>query len=103
MLQGRLQIYPSSLAMYLSLKGRVRWKGSVCAAVPAVECCEVVCVVSVLSSAEAQDGQRGCARSLRAVCEQGGAQGHLASSIAKGSLAAEQGGRTRLWMCSRAS
>lgn len=83
MLQGRLQIYPSSLAMYLSLKGRVRWKGSVCAAVPAVVCCEVVCVISVFSSAEAQDGQRGCARSLRAVCEQGGAQGHLASSIAQ--------------------
>lgn len=63
MLQGRLQIYPSSLAVYPSFEREVGWKGSVCAAVLAVVCCEVLCVVSVLSSAEAQDGQRGCARS----------------------------------------
>lgn len=64
MLQGKLQIFPSCLVVPPSLEGSMGWKGSVCAAVPAVMCCEVLCVDSVLGSAEAQDGQRGCASSL---------------------------------------
>lgn len=83
MLQGKLRIYPPSLAVRPSLKGCTGWKGSVCAAVPALMCYEVLCADKRARLCRGVGWPASCGRSLRAVCEQGGAQGHLASSIAQ--------------------
>lgn len=61
-----------------------------CAAVPAAMCWEVLGVDSVLGSAEAQDGQWGCARSCELRASREELRGTLPAALPRGSLAAEQ-------------
>lgn len=60
-------------------------------------------LTSVLGSAEVWDGQRAVAGACELCVSREELRGTLPAALPKGSLAAEQEGRTQLWICSRAS
>lgn len=66
-------------------------------------CCEVLCVTVCSALQRHRMASRAVPGALELCVGREELRGTLPAALPEGSLAAEQGGRTQLWICSRAS